>query len=167
MVDIVTIIDRDCNIDEQAIRKRREIIIESHGGGLQFLQSNNSLYDPMSYTLLFPYWTLGWTDDLIQINDKKLSEMKYYSYRLHFRDKLNHIDFDGILHSGLLSHQYIIDCWIKTEECRLKWLSFNQDKLRAELYQGIPKKNSTFFLEMHLTYFYVFYQLNFMYFSCF
>ena len=37
------------------------IVFESHGGNLQTLKSNSPLYDPMSYTLLFPYGDLGWT----------------------------------------------------------------------------------------------------------
>ena len=148
------IIDFDSNIDFTKARKRREIVLQSHGGILQTLQSNNALYDPLSYAILFPYGDLGWTHDIIQ-NDKKVSEMKFYCYRLHFRDIQNSINLDSILHSGLLSHQYIIDAWIKTEESRLLWLYSNQSKLRAELYQGKVNFNTYFFLllPLYLLYF--------------
>ena len=53
------IIDPDVNVDIESIRKRREIIIESHGGALQNIPSDSPLYDPLSYTILFPYGDLG------------------------------------------------------------------------------------------------------------
>ena len=127
------IIDPDVNVDIESIRKRREIIIESHGGALQNIPSDSPLYDPLSYTILFPY--LGWTYTVTH-NDKKITLLRYYCNRLHFRDKYGPIYYDSVLHAGLLSHQYIIDSWIKTEESRLNWLFHNQEHLRAEVYQG-------------------------------
>ena len=53
------IIDPDINVDIESIRKRREIIIEPHGGALQNIPSDSPLYDPLSYTILFPYGDLG------------------------------------------------------------------------------------------------------------
>ena len=129
------IIDPDINIDLKYYNKRREIVLQSHGGQLQLLQSNNSLYDPLAYTLLFPYGDFGWTYNM-NPNGKSITEMKYYSNRLHFRDNYGPIDLDGVLHMGLVTHQYIIDSWIKTEESRLFFLKSNQEKLRSELYQG-------------------------------
>ena len=130
------IIDPDINIDIKYYNSRREIVLESHGGNLQTLKSNSPLYDPMSYTLLFPYGDLGWTYNIIQ-NGKKVTEQKYYANRLHFRDGYGPIDFDTIFHQGLISHQYFIDCWVKTEESKLFYLSTHQQQLRSELYQGM------------------------------
>ena len=129
------IIDPDINVDMESIRKKREIIIQSHGGALQNIPSDSPLYDPLSYTILFPNGDLGWTYTLTQ-NDKKITLLRYYCNRLHFRDKYGPIYYDSVSHAGLLSHQYIIDSWIKTEESRLNWLFHNQEHLRAEVYQG-------------------------------
>ena len=63
----------------------REMILQSHGEEPQYLQSNNALYDPLSYTLQFPYGDLGWSYNLAQ-NAKKIKEMKYYSNRFHFQN---------------------------------------------------------------------------------
>ena len=134
-------IDPDINVDNESIRKKREIIIQSHGGALQNIPSDSPLYDPLSYTILFPYGDLGWTYTLTQ-NNKKISLLRYYSNRLHFRDKYGPIYYDYVLHAGLLSHQYIIDSWIKTEENRLHWLFHNQEKLSADFYQGTVNTNS-------------------------
>ena len=130
------IIDPDIKVDIENIRKKREIIIQSHGGALQHIPSDSPLYDPLSYTILFPHGDLGWTFSLRTNNNNKITLLRYYCNRLHFRDKYGPIYYDIILHAGLLSHQYIIDCWIKTEEGRLYWLFHNQEKLRADLYQG-------------------------------
>ena len=112
------IIDPDINVDIESIRKKREIIIQSHGGALLNIPSDSPLYDPLSYTILFPNGDLGWTFTLRTNNNKKITLLRYYSNRLHFRDKYGPIYYDIVLHAGLLSHQYIIDCWIKTEENR-------------------------------------------------
>ena len=45
------IIDPDINVDIESIRKKREIIIQSHGGALQNIPSDSPLYDPLSYTI--------------------------------------------------------------------------------------------------------------------
>ena len=40
-------------------------------------------YDPLSYTLPFPYEDFAWSWNLFQ-NNKKISEMELYSYRFLF-----------------------------------------------------------------------------------
>ena len=130
------IVDPDINIDIEYYNSRREIVLESHGGHLQILRSNSPLYDPMSYTLLFPYGDMGWTYNMTQ-DGRKISEQNYYANRLHIRDGYGPIEYDTIFHQGLITHQYMIDCWIKVEESRLYYLSRHQKQLRSELYQGM------------------------------
>ena len=60
------IIDPDINIDVKYYNSRREIVLESHGGNQQTLKSKSPIYDPISYTLLFPYNDLGWTYNMSQ-----------------------------------------------------------------------------------------------------
>ncbi|CAH0555040.1 unnamed protein product [Brassicogethes aeneus] len=62
--------------------------------------------------------------------DKKVSAMKYYSYRLMIRDNIeNHI-----LKCRQLFHQYIVDMYAKIETERLLYIRLNQTKLRSEEY---------------------------------
>ena len=65
-------------------------------------------------------------------NGKTIIEKKYYSNRLHFRGGFGPIEYDSIFHMGLIKHQYMIDCWIKTEENRLFYLSTHQKQMRSE-----------------------------------
>ncbi len=142
----IVILDDDTLIDLNLIKKNREIVIESHNAQLKSIPSNMPAYDPMSYAMLFPYGEPGWTlnipefDPVNNVNTHKhISTQKYYEHRLHFRDPIQspNIIRDSILHAGLLSHQYIIDSWVKTEENRLTWIFHNQDKIRADVYQGM------------------------------
>ena len=60
-----------------------------------------------------------------------VSAMQYYAYLLCDRK-------DNYLHYfGRLFHQYIVDQFAKIELGRLNYFRFNQDKIRADLYQNI------------------------------
>ena len=44
----------------------------------------------------------------------------------------------SVLHSGgILCQQWVCDAYIRAEAQRLAWVSMNQDKLRADTYQGL------------------------------
>ena len=60
-----------------------------------------------------PYGDLEWTFKLTQ------NEKKYHSKRLKVRDAYGSIEYNKASHMGLITHQYMIDCWIKKEESRL------------------------------------------------
>ena len=79
---------------------------------------------------------MGWTYNMTQ-DGRKISEQNYYANRLHIRDSYDPIEHDKIFHQGLITHQYMIDCWIKVEESRFFYLSRHQKQLRSELYQGM------------------------------
>ena len=38
---------------------------------------------------------------------------------------------------GRLSQQYYVDNYVKIESQRLKWIHFNQQTIRSEIYQGL------------------------------
>jgi hypothetical protein len=46
-------------------------------------------------------------------------------------------DSDYFCYFGRLYQQYIVDNYLKIEHQKLKYLQFNQDKLRTDLYQGL------------------------------
>ena len=62
-----------------------------------------------------------------------MSQVQFYSYRLHLRDK----DFPSIHMGGRLFQQYICDVWVSSDHNRLQWVLHNQPRLRADLYSGL------------------------------
>ncbi|KIJ35047.1 hypothetical protein M422DRAFT_262790 [Sphaerobolus stellatus SS14] len=65
----------------------------------------------------------------------RLTCVRFHAYRLHIKpeDKVQ-----GLLpRGGRLLQQYVVDAWAQIEQSRLSWLQFNQNKLRAEVYNGL------------------------------
>ncbi|XP_063917052.1 uncharacterized protein LOC135132785 [Zophobas morio] len=62
--------------------------------------------------------------------NNKVSSMNYYAHRIMVRQ---HQD-NYILRYRQLFHQYIVDMYAKVESERLRFLRFNQAKLRSEEY---------------------------------
>ena len=62
-----------------------------------------------------------------------MSQRMFFCYMLQERD--NH--FSPLLHSGRLTHQFIVDAFACIESSRLSFISNNQKDLRAELYSGL------------------------------
>lgn len=56
---------------------------------------------------------------------------EYYCYKLQMRD-----DESIILHTGRLFQQYTVYEWIKIENPRLNFTSFNQDFIRTDVLWG-------------------------------
>jgi len=92
------------------------------------------------------------------IQGKTVTAMEYYSYRGHFREPKIQIPVlnpqnndiiegyeipdpavmtDTLLYGGKLAQQYWTDMYVKVEQSRLDFILFNQQKIRAELYQGL------------------------------
>lgn len=65
--------------------------------------------------------------------EKDVSCREYYCYLLQVRNDPE----TSILYTGRLLQQYVVDMYIKIETTRLDYFYANQDKIRAELYQGI------------------------------
>ena len=109
----------------------RQVTIRSRSAApphhLQFINSKESSYDPLSYTLLHMRGDPGWRlrmhshmliGDAWQENPSKVvSALDYYRYRAHPRDKkwifddssTFDIDKDILFHGALLMHQYFVD----------------------------------------------------------
>ena len=84
----------------------------------------------------------GWTFDIprhkldengtwVVDNNKKVTAMDYYAYRMHTRDNPNILDIqeDTVTYGGLLKQQYDCENWIKIEEQRL----YGKDKIKNSL----------------------------------
>jgi hypothetical protein len=57
---------------------------------------------------------------------------QFYSFRLAFREQFSLIDY-----GGKLTHQYIVDAYLKIEANRLNWIKNNQKELMADSYKGV------------------------------
>ena len=62
-----------------------------------------------------------------------VTQLEYYAYRLHQRKN----ESDHLFRAQGLFQRYIVDAWAQTDQARLAWLKYNQDKLRVEIYKGI------------------------------
>ena len=129
----------------------RDIILHSRGrpDELKFIHDHHHAYAPLHYVLLFPYGTPGWSYSLrLQpnenhpsdnshtadtVNEKHMSQVQFYCYRLHTRQN----EFPIIHYGGRLFQQYLCDIWVSTDQNRLRWVKNNQPQLRAALYSGL------------------------------
>jgi hypothetical protein len=62
-----------------------------------------------------------------------VSVRDYYCYKFQIRRGV----FNPILHGKWLFQQFAVDTYIKIESSRLDYIRRNQDRLRANLYQGL------------------------------
>lgn len=132
----------------------RQVNFNIKGKGLRTVYSENALYEPLQYPLLFPYGDPGWSSDL-KLRDQKrsvgrqikkqnktsackrfrLTSEKYNSYRLQIRENDEH--FEDMRRSGKLFQQWVMDSHIRSVLRRLDYLKRNQDKLRADKYNKL------------------------------
>jgi Helitron helicase-like domain at N-terminus len=127
----------------------RNIILHCCGGNLQFIHDHHHAYIPLHYVLLFPYGTSGWSyglplepttnptsDNATEpntANEKHVTQVQFYSYRLHTRNN----EFAIIQYGSRLFQQYLCDIWISTDQNRLRWVENHQPQLWAALYSGL------------------------------
>ncbi|XP_021986145.2 uncharacterized protein LOC110882430 [Helianthus annuus] len=133
-----------------------EVAVYGRSEYRQTIQPYFSCYDPLSYPLFFPNGESGWHANIprqgvsineVRNNDNIEGEMEeantrsgrttvamreYYCYKFQIRSTDN-----VLLFGGRLLQQFVVDVYIKIETSRLEFCERNQDKIRAELYQGI------------------------------
>lgn len=115
----------------------RDIILHRRDGNVQRVAETHRSYDGLQYPILFWQGEDGYHFNIKLRNpqtgeetNKKVSAMKYYSYRLMIREGAeNHI-----LKCRQLSLQYIVDMYAKIETERLLYIRLNQTTLRSEEY---------------------------------
>lgn len=150
------------NHTENAEDLRRHIVIETRTGALQTINELNWSYDPLHYVLIFPHGDKGWSQNSIRLqlagqdaveadaqSDQSdsnapvakrqrthVTAMQFYSHRLQVRYVAD-TQVSWMHLFGRLTHQFVVDMYAKIEGLRLKFIRFNQDKIRADLYQGV------------------------------
>ncbi|XP_063781211.1 uncharacterized protein LOC134929546 [Pseudophryne corroboree] len=97
--------------------------------------------DPMTYALLFPYGEAGWQSNwqCDSYNEAKLNRVRNYVTMLQYKAALTAIrdDFSPIMAAGKLTQQWLVDSYLQVEANRLNYIRQNQQRLRAEQYQGL------------------------------
>ncbi|AQK59598.1 hypothetical protein ZEAMMB73_Zm00001d053542 [Zea mays] len=117
----------------------------SHG-----IRSYHGCYDALSYPLFFPKGELGWHANIPKVG---VSMDEVDAYRAtHRANNSNDEDaespthlcvsirpgvFNPILHGKRLFQQFVVNTYIKIESSCLYFIRKNQDRLRADLYQGL------------------------------
>lgn len=115
--------------------ERRNIRIVRRDEHVHHIQDTHRSYDALQYPLIFWAGEDGYHINIMQRNpatgqeiNKKVSAMNFYAYRIMIRpDVDNHI-----LKCRYLYHQFIVDMYVKMESERLRFIRFNQSRLRAE-----------------------------------
>ena len=136
--------------DSTAAPSKRDVIIQSRGGGLRRIPSIHSSYDPLAYVFTHMHGDTGWHPNIPPyiLNDegvfvpnfqKRVTQLDYYAYRLHTQDPIdaNDIILDSLTYRGMLKQQFDCDNYLKIEEARLQWQKDNQKQLKAESYSGL------------------------------
>ena len=96
-------------------------------------------YWPLHYVLLFPHGDLGRNfsqrlhDNDGTVTDKRLEQRAYFRYYLHPRIG----QYSILFAARRLFQQYIVDIWATCEHTKLAWIRSNQDRLRADVYNGV------------------------------
>lgn len=74
----------------------------------------------LQYPLLFPHASAGWSVDLCDDQNKKISQTKYYRYLLLSEPRFTRL--------ARLGQEYFVDMWCRTEEEKLQFIRYNQSK---------------------------------------
>ncbi|CAA0825410.1 Unknown protein, partial [Striga hermonthica] len=119
----------------------RDILVETKSGLLKRINELNASYLALQYPLLLPYGEDGYREDILFAEGKKTSEdgrkhvsvREYFAYRMHDRDH----ESATIVSARRLYQQFIVDAYTMVESSRLRYIRFNQKKLRCEIYNGL------------------------------
>ena len=131
--------------EEGAPPSNRDIVIWPKEHAAYRVDERNDLIDPLTYVLLFPEGTPGWTDTLRHHSDRRtekytrVTPSQFYAYRLmvfHDMGLLNYLPHGA----GLLFQQYLVDVYCRAETVRLTYLRTHQAELRSECYQDLAKE---------------------------
>ncbi|AQK76511.1 hypothetical protein ZEAMMB73_Zm00001d018583 [Zea mays] len=94
----------------------KSVMLHGKDSSSHCIRSYHGCYDALSYPLFFPRGELGWHANIPKIRPGV---------------------FNPILHGKRLFQQFAVDTYIKIENSRLDYIRKNQDRLRADLYQGL------------------------------
>ncbi|GBN15250.1 hypothetical protein AVEN_90864-1 [Araneus ventricosus] len=114
-----------------------DILLEERSGTIKKISDTHRSYDVLQYPLIIWQGEDGYHFELRQRNpmtgmpqNKKISAMQFYACRMMQRST----DFNILLRSKGLFHQFIVDMYAKIESERLLYIRLNQRTLRVEQY---------------------------------
>ncbi|KAF8102818.1 hypothetical protein N665_0193s0002 [Sinapis alba] len=126
--------------DLSATSVGRDIMVELKSSTLQRISDLHPLMMSLQYPLLFPYGETGYSERLpyagpavSKVRRDYMMMREFYAYQIQTRPT----EGMGIIKDGRLLHQYIVDAYTATEQERLRFISLNQKKLRADLYSNV------------------------------
>ncbi|ONM17793.1 hypothetical protein ZEAMMB73_Zm00001d003825 [Zea mays] len=138
----------------------KSVMLHGKDSSSHCIRSYHGCYDALSYPLFFPRGELGWHANIPKVgvsmdevdayrathrasnaNDEDAESPShlcvfvrdYYCYKFQIRPRV----FNPILHGKRIFQQFAVDTSIKIENSRLDYIRKNQDRLRADLYQGL------------------------------
>lgn len=107
------------------------IFLRDRPDSFQLVSHENPNVDPLTFPLLLPRGDPGWHFDN-RYDGVKVTLCEYYAYRLAYRNR-----YQVFYRGARLTQQYIVHAYIKIEANRIKYVLFNQNRLRAEEYVGL------------------------------
>ncbi|RIA04389.1 hypothetical protein BRARA_K01375, partial [Brassica rapa] len=126
--------------DLSATSVGRDIVVELKSSALQRIGDLHPLLMSLQYPLLFPYGETGYHERLpykgpeaSTVRREYMTMREFYAYQIQTRPS----EGMTIIKGGRLLHQYIVDAYVAVETERLRFLSLNQKKLRADLYNNV------------------------------
>jgi hypothetical protein len=121
-----------CLISDSNQIEQRDIVFTSKDGETCHIDQFNAYYEPLMYVLLFPSGESGWSLNIRTKSGGKVSILEYCKYRLQIRENAF-----NLYESGRLSYQWVVDMCSMMIKNNLNFIKHNQDKIRAEHYQGV------------------------------
>ncbi|CAN1162779.1 ATP-dependent DNA helicase PIF1 [Linum perenne] len=121
--------------------RRYELPTGTDLAGLTRITSLNPLFDSLHFPLLFPYGNDGY-HEMIRYNPlhvdprqkrKFVTQNEYYNFRLQYR----HNEGKTLIRSGKALQHFCIDAFTTIEQNRLLYIRLHQQKLHADLYNGL------------------------------
>ncbi|XP_037871618.1 uncharacterized protein LOC119629558 [Bombyx mori] len=116
----------------------RDIVLQARDDTLTRVPDTHKFYDALQYPIIFSKGQEGYHFQVPQINpvtglplhNKKVSCMDFYAYNMMIREN----NFNIVQRCKQLANQFYVDMYVKVESERLRYISLNQTKLRAENY---------------------------------
>jgi hypothetical protein len=112
---------------------RRDIVVHRSDGALLSIHDGHALYHPLAYPLLFPFGTLGWSEDMRvlsvdQARERKLSLAEWARYFLMHREHATHVQ-----RCQKLAMEFVCDVYAQVESRQADFhrLPSQQIKYRA------------------------------------
>ena len=110
----------------------QQIVLRTKAGPLQTIDELNPAYNVLAYPLFGRNY--GFQRKIAHSrNRRNVTIREFYAYCLHKRPEYHNF----ILLGGRLFHQWVVDQYAKYEQNNLRYMKRNQDKLRADVYQGL------------------------------